>query len=54
MHYLFVRGERRAPPSKTKEKANMSKEIFNMILKSKDGDYAFQAQVLAAMKPFGW
>jgi hypothetical protein len=29
-------------------------EVFNKILNSKDGDYIFQAQVLADMKPKGW
>jgi hypothetical protein len=28
--------------------------IFRLILRSKDGDYVFQAQMLAAMKPNGW
>jgi len=29
-------------------------KIFKEILNSKDGDYIFKAQVLAAMKPNGW
>ena len=32
----------------------MVEEIFTEILNSPDGDYIFQAQVLAAMKPIGW
>jgi hypothetical protein len=32
----------------------MEQEIFNEILKSQDGDYAFIAQILAGMKPTGW
>jgi hypothetical protein len=32
----------------------MNEEIFVEILKSTDGDYAIQAQVLAGMKPTGW
>jgi hypothetical protein len=32
----------------------MSEEIFNIILESENGDYAFQAQILAGMKPTGW
>jgi hypothetical protein len=41
-------------PEQTKEKANMSEEIFNLILTSEDGNYTIQAQILAAMKPIGW
>ena len=32
----------------------MLKDIFEEIMKSEDGDYAFQAEILAAMKPTGW
>jgi hypothetical protein len=32
----------------------MTEEIFNEILNSADGNYAFQAQILAGMKPTGW
>jgi hypothetical protein len=32
----------------------MSEEIFEMILETQNGDYVFQAQVLAGMKPTGW
>jgi hypothetical protein len=32
----------------------MIEEIINEIINSADGDYIFQAQVLAAMKPTGW
>jgi hypothetical protein len=32
----------------------MNKKIFNKILNSSDGDYIFQAEILAAMKPEGW
>ena len=32
----------------------MSEEIFEAILESKDGDYAFQAIILTDMKPKGW
>jgi hypothetical protein len=32
----------------------MIEEIINDIINSVDGDYIFQAQVLAAMKPTGW
>jgi hypothetical protein len=32
----------------------MIEEIINDIINSVDGDYIFQAQVLAALKPTGW
>jgi hypothetical protein len=32
----------------------ISEEMFDLILVSEDGDYVFQAQILAAMKPNGW
>jgi hypothetical protein len=32
----------------------MVEEIINDIIDSVDGDYIFQAQVLAALKPNGW
>jgi hypothetical protein len=32
----------------------MIEEIIIDIINSVDGDYIFQAQVLAAMKPTGW
>jgi hypothetical protein len=32
----------------------MLDEIFEEILKSQNGDYAVQAEILAAMKPKGW
>jgi len=32
----------------------MVEEIIDDIINSEDGDYIFQAQVLAAMKPTGW
>jgi hypothetical protein len=32
----------------------MVEEIIIDIINSVDGDYIFQAQVLAAMKPTGW
>lgn len=32
----------------------MSEEIFELILGTENGDYVFQAQVLADMKPMGW
>ena len=32
----------------------MGEEIIIDIINSADGDYIFQAQVLAAMKPTGW
>jgi len=32
----------------------MSEDIFELILEEETGDYAFQAQVLADMKPTGW
>lgn len=34
--------------------AEYSEEIFQAILNDATGDYIFQAQVLAAMKPSGW
>jgi hypothetical protein len=36
------------------EAENMIDEIFESLLDSEDGDYIFQAQILAAMKPDGW
>jgi hypothetical protein len=32
----------------------MTEEIFNELLNATDGDYIFQAEILAAMKPEGW
>jgi hypothetical protein len=32
----------------------MDDEVFEAILNSSDGDYVFQAQLLADMKPNGW
>jgi hypothetical protein len=32
----------------------MVEEIFKEILKSQDGDYIIQAQILTSMKPIGW
>jgi hypothetical protein len=32
----------------------MFEDIFELILESEDGDYAFQAQILAEAQPTGW
>jgi hypothetical protein len=32
----------------------MFEEVFEAILNSPDGDYVFQAKMLADMKPSGW
>jgi hypothetical protein len=36
------------------EEHSLDEKIFNTILLSEDGDYIFQAQMLADMKPAGW
>jgi len=36
------------------EAKDVIEEIFENLLNSEDGDYIFQAQILAAMKPDGW
>jgi hypothetical protein len=40
--------------SQKSEAISVVEKIFREILNSKDGDYIFKAQVLAAMKPNGW
>lgn len=38
----------------TGEVKHMSEEMFQIIFEGSDGNYAVQAQILAAMKPEGW
>jgi hypothetical protein len=46
---------RRKEDFSQKEEKTMTKEIiFKLTLRSKIGDYAYQAQLLAFMKPNGW